>query len=390
MKIASFEAIPVSVPYLHTERSSQISRDGVTDIVVRLETDDGIVGWGEACSGADCASVNAALSAMAPFVVGRDPWDAEAIRHELFFHGLWQFRSGTGNFAFAGIDMALWDLRAKSAGVPLYRLLGGRLQETVNYFYYLARGTNDELAEQCSRGVRAGYTVFYLKVGLDDAADERMVRAVRDSIGPGRLLRIDANGAWTLPQARRMLERLMPLGIDFVEQPVSENPVRHMRELREVSPIPLCANEGLWSEPDAYARIVARQADIFCFSPFWVGSITAFHRLAHVAHLEGLQVCKHTHGELGIAATAAHHVLLALPNIVQGNQQTSNLLEEDITAHPLPIAAGPDWGAIEVPGLGIKIDPDALARARERYERDGQFRPWTPAAEPWRKPIVEE
>ena len=87
--------------------------------------------------------------------------------------------------------------------------------------------------------------------------------------------------------------------------------------------MPVCANEGLWSEADAYARIVARQADVYCFSPYWVGSLGAFHRLAHVAHLEGLQVCKHTHGELGIAATACHHLVLTLPNGVEGHQQTA-------------------------------------------------------------------
>lgn len=385
MRVTSFEAIPLSVPYLHTERSSQISRDGVTEVVVRLQTDDGLTGWGESCSGADTASVHAALEAMAPYVIGRDPWDAEAIRNELFFHGLWQYRAGTGNFAFAGIDMALWDLRGKAAGVPLYRLLGGRCQESVNYFCYLSRGTDEGLVEQCSRGVRDGYTVFYLKVGLDDEDDERMVRTVRETVGAQALLRLDANGAWTTAQAKRMLERLAPLGIDFVEQPVRETPIVQLKELRKVSPIPICANEGLWSEADAYARIVARQADVFCFSPFWVGSVSAFHRLAHVAHLEGLLVCKHTHGELGIAAAAAQHVLLTLPNIVQGNQQTTNLLLEDITTQALPIASGPEWGAIEGPGLGVEIDPDAFARARERYMRDGQFKPWRPATEPWRE-----
>ena len=156
-----------------------------------------------------------------------------------------------------------------------------------------------------------------------------------------------------------MLERLAPLGIDFVEQPVRETPIAQMRELRQVSPIPICANEGLWSEADAYARIVARQADVFCFSPFWVGSVSAFHRLAHVAHLEGLQVCKHTHGELGIAAAAAQHVLLTLPNIVQGNQQTSNLLAG---GHHEPAAADRDR-----PRVGG--DRGARARRRDRSRR---------------------
>jgi L-alanine-DL-glutamate epimerase-like enolase superfamily enzyme len=119
VRVASVETIIVSVPYLHREVSSQVARDGVTDVLVRVDTDDGAVGWGEACSGADVASVDAAIRAMAPFVIGRDPWNREAMRADLFTHGLWQFRAGTGNFAWAGVDMALADLCGRVAGLPL-------------------------------------------------------------------------------------------------------------------------------------------------------------------------------------------------------------------------------------------------------------------------------
>ena len=107
MKIARIDLTPVSVPYVHREVSSIVRRDGVTEVIVRVETDDGIVGWGEACSGADVVSVEAALRAMLPFVVGRDPWNAEAMRSELYHYGLWQLRPTTANYAWAGIDMAL-------------------------------------------------------------------------------------------------------------------------------------------------------------------------------------------------------------------------------------------------------------------------------------------
>jgi L-alanine-DL-glutamate epimerase-like enolase superfamily enzyme len=138
----------------------------------------------------------------------------------------------------------------------------------------------------------------------------------------------------------------------------------------------VCANEGLWSEADAYARIRARQADVYCFSPYWVGSIGAFHRLAHVAHLEGLQVCKHTHGELGLAAAASQHVLLTLPNIVEGHQQTAHVMASDILTVPLPIATAPRWGVPEGVGLGVDVDLDAVRDAARRYELEGQFLPY--------------
>ena len=99
MRVATLEATPVSFPYVHREVSSLVARDGVTDVIVRIETDDGCVGWGEACSGADVVSIEASIHAMAPFVIGSDPWHREAIQHQLYQHGLWQFRAGTANFA---------------------------------------------------------------------------------------------------------------------------------------------------------------------------------------------------------------------------------------------------------------------------------------------------
>jgi L-alanine-DL-glutamate epimerase-like enolase superfamily enzyme len=376
MKVASVEAIPASVPYRHREVSSQVARDGVSDVLVRIETDDGLVGWGEACCGADTASVEAALRAMTPFVLGRDPWNRDAMRRDLFTHGLWQFRVGTGNFAWAGIDMALWDVCGRAAGQPIWRLLGGLQQSEATYFYYLARGSRDSLTAQVEDGLRAGFEVFYLKVGVDDAGDLAMVATVREALGPVPRLRLDANGAWSVPQALRNLRAMAEFDVDFVEQPVRDHPVGQLGEVRARVPMAVCANEGLWSEADAYARIRARDADVYCFSPYWVGSIASFQRLAWLAAYEGLQVCKHTHGELGVAAAAAHHVVLTLSNGVEGHQQTAYLMEHDVVRDPLPIATGPRWGVIDGPGLGVDVDEEAVAAAAARYRSEGQYRPW--------------
>lgn len=376
VRIVDLEATPVSVPYRHREISSQVARDGVSDVLVKLTTDDGIVGWGEACCGADTASIEAALHAMAPFVVGRDPWNRDAMRRDAFTHGLWQFRAGTGNFAWAGVDMALWDICGQACGQPLWRLLGGLHQPEATYFYYLSRGAPESLAAQVTEGLAAGFEVFYLKVGLNDVADLEAVATVRSALGRGPRLRVDANGSWTLPQAARNLRAFEEHDIDFVEQPVRDHPIGQLAALRTQTATPVCANEGLWSEAEAFSRIRARQADVYCFSPYWVGSIGGFHRLAWVAEFEGLQVCKHTHGELGIAAAAAHHVVLTLPNTVEGHQQTAHLMQHDILTEPIPIATGPRWGRIDTPGLGVEVDPVAVAEAAARYRADGQYRPW--------------
>jgi glucarate dehydratase len=379
VKIVSAQITAANVAYVHREISSMVQRDGVTAGVVRLETDDGLVGWGEACSGADMESVLASVRAMAPFVLGNDPWRAEAMKRDAWHRGLWQFREPTGNFAWAGLDMAMLDICGQAAGVPLHALLGGALRDSVDYFWYLSGDDLEELLAYAQVGLDRGYTTFYMKVGLDDAADIERVRAVRSFISDDVRLRIDANGAWSFAQARRQLEALDDVHLDFVEQPVRQVPRDLLRDLRQFVTTPVAANEGLWSEEQARERIEARVADVFCFSPYWVGSLRGFQRLGHLAYEHGAQVCKHTHGELGIAATAAQHVMLTLPAIVEGNQQTAAHMVGDVLKERLAIADGPTWAIPTGPGLGIAIDDDALNEAQSNYQRDGQFLPYQSA-----------
>jgi glucarate dehydratase len=379
MKIAKLEFITVSVPYTHREESSQVRRDGVTDVIVKVYTDDGLIGWGESCSGANVESVKAALEAMVPFVIGRSPWQSEAIRAELWRRGIWQFRKPTACFAYPGIDMALWDLCGKACGQPLYNLMGGKRRDQANYFYYLSRGTEAEIAHQCRDGLARGFHVFYLKVGIDIEAELAMVHAIRETVGPQAKIRLDANAAWKVNEAVRNLRRLDNYRIDFIEQPVSQDPLVNMQEVRARTPVAVCANEGLWTSEDAYRQMTQRSADVYCLSPYWVGSLLEWQRLCHVAHLEGLQVVKHTHGELGIVAAACHHVLLTLPNIVDGNQQTAHIMQDDILKQPLPIATGSDWGVPGGTGLGVEVDEDKVARYHDLYLERGQFLPYDPA-----------
>ena len=204
-----------------------------------------------------------------------------------------------------------------------------------------------------------------------------MLAALRTTIGPHRKIRIDANQAWKMPQAMRLLIRWdAEFGIDFAEAPVAIDPVENMRELRARVPVALCANEGLGRVEDCQRVIRARCADVLCFSSCWVGTLGNFLRLSWAAHWEGQQVCKHTHGELGIAAAAGQHAVLTIPNAIDGAQQTAALMADDILTERLPIAAGPRWGANDKPGLGVEIDEAKLQHYHECYLRDGQFLPY--------------
>ncbi|MBT6148680.1 MAG: mandelate racemase/muconate lactonizing enzyme family protein [Gemmatimonadetes bacterium] len=376
MKITSIVPTIVSVPYSHRETSSRVQRDGVTAVVVQITTDDGLVGWGESCPGPNVESIYEVVRSAASLFAGRDPWERDAIAADFYGTAHWYHREMTGHFAFAGIDMALNDLCGKAAGQPLYNLFGGLHRADVDYFCYLAYGPPEDIATQARTGLAAGYRVFYLKVGIDFAAELAMVGALRQAVGPEAKIRIDANGSWTVNESIRYLAAFDRYHIDFVEQPVWPEPVENMVEVRSRQPVAVCANEGLWRVCDVHEVIKRRAVDTLCFSSNWVGTLAEFHRLSWAAHREGLTVCRHTHGELGLMAAASHHVCLSLPNLVDGNQQVAAMMADDILQHPLPIATGPTWGIPEGVGLCVEVDREKLDRYHELYRQQGQFLPY--------------
>jgi len=240
MRITHIEPIIVSIPYRQAERSTRVHREGVTDVLVRVETDAGIVGWGESCSGANVESICEAVKAAIPIVVGRNPWHTEAITADFFGAGLWDMRPMTGNFAFAGIDMALWDICGQICGQPLYHLFGGLRRRYVDYFCYLKQGPIEDIVQQCRQGLAMGCRVFYLKVGLDFEQELKMVEVIRQTIGPAGKIRIDANSAWSLNEAVRYLAEFDRFRIDFAEAPVRSEPIRNMVEIRAHTCCHLC------------------------------------------------------------------------------------------------------------------------------------------------------
>jgi L-alanine-DL-glutamate epimerase-like enolase superfamily enzyme len=374
MKIVKLEAIPVRIAYKHVESSSLIARGGVADVLVKLTTADGLVGWGECTRAADVPGIESAVKAMAPLIVGRSAWDKEAIQRDLAIHAVWAFQPMTANFAYAGIDMAMWDVCGKAMGQPLYRLLGGAMRDEVDYYYYTKWGTPAEMKRQGQDGRKRGYTCYYMKTGVDEKREEEMLEALRDGIGPEGRIRIDTNQAWSMPDAIRILKRWHArYVIDFCEAPVRIDPVENHLDLMKQVDVPLCVNEGLWREADAWRIIKSRAGHYLCFSQYWVGSLLRWHMLCHAAHLEGWLVCKHTHGEFGLTAAAGQHVMLAIPNACLGHQQTAQIMEDDILVERIPIIDKPRWGRIDKPGLGVTVDEDKVARYHADYRRHGEF-----------------
>jgi glucarate dehydratase len=380
MKVTRIEPAIVNIPGLGQDERPD-GRNGVTAVLVRVETDSGLVGWGEGSVGANAESVYEAVRAAIPIVVGRDPWSRQAIADDFFTLGQWNsaWRPAGANYGYAGVDMALWDICGQDCGQPLYNLLGGQRRPFVDYYAFVQPGEADEVVAQCRAALARGCSVFYAKVGHDDLDRElAMVETIRRTVGPKGKIRIDANCRWTLNEGVRNLLAFDRFRIDFAEAPVPFEPLRNMVEIRARTPVAISANEGLGTVGSVWECIRARACDVLCFSPFFVGTIADYHRLAHVAHLEGIRVCKHTHNETGIAAAAAHHVLLTLPNVVDGNQTSYDTLSDDVLAERLPIERAARWGAPAGAGLGIRIDEAKVRRSRSLFERYGQYLPYRP------------
>ena len=378
MKIVSLDAIPVSVPYRLRETSAIIDRGGVSDVIVKLVTDTGLVGWGEACKATDTLALERGVRACAPLLLGRDPWEHEAILADIYKRGLWYLQPMFGNSILAGIDMALWDICGKDCGQPLYKMLGGARRPSINYAHYVRWDPNPStITDHAREGVERGYSVFYMKAGVDEAVEEKTLETVRGVIGPSRKIRIDCNQAWSVPTAIRLINRWhRAFDLDFVEAPVPHEPIENMTDVRRAVTAPLSANEGLWRESDVVRMIRARCADYLCFSSHLVGSIRRFVALAHLGDLEGMQLCKHSRGELGISASAMHQVMLAAPNACAGQQQNAGRLAGDVVRTRIPICDGPEWGTIDAPGIGVEVDEDKVRAYHENFLRNVDFTPF--------------
>ena len=377
MKIDKIDLYPVSVPYKVIEKSSRVYRSGVSDIIIKITTDDGIVGWGEATRTASAKVIIESLEAMKPILINQDPW--QNLKHEknIYDEALWHWSAVTANLAYAGIDMALWDIYGKQVNKPIYQLLGGNLREEVSYFYYLTWTDINDLIKQCQDGINKGYDVFYLKIGKDEVLEEEMVKVVREAIGPSKKIRLDTNMSWNIPQAKKLINKWHEkYSIDFFEAPVQIEPLTQMQELKSSISSSLCVNEGLWKENEFIDIINSRCGDYLCCSHYYVGSVRKFLHLAYLSNYYGWLICKHTHGELGLTAAIGQHLMLNIPNACEGHQQTAQNMVDDILTEPIPITNKPIWKKIEKPGLGVEVDEDKVLFYNKKFLEEGEFLPY--------------
>ena len=374
MKIDKVELIPVSVPYKHDEISSRVSRSGITEIIIKITTDNGLVGWGESPRIASAEVILKAIESMIPMMLNQDPWQNQLLEKNVYHDSNWQWSQMTANLAYGGVDMALWDIYGQETGLPIYKLLGGNLREYVDYFYYLQWDEPDHLLKQCTEGLDKNYDVFYMKIGVNEIIEEEMIRQVRSIIGNDKKIRLDINMAWDVPKAKKLINKWHEkYNLDFVEAPVPIQPQNLMKEVNDKVDASLCINEGLWQESEFYNIINNKCADFLCCSHYFVGSIRKFVNLANYSNFMGWQICKHTHGELGLTAVIGQHLMLAIPNACDGHQQTAQNMADDILSEEIPITNSNSWGLIDKPGLGVNVDEDKLEYYHKKFLENGEY-----------------
>lgn len=369
MKITRVETIPVSVP-IDQGRAVRGGRGAHTVspfVLVRLHTDEGLVGLGEvSCtpiwSGEDqVTAIHCIEHYLAPQLLGADPTEVERLSARMA-------RVLAGNvFTKAGLEMALWDLVGKAAGLPLYRIFGGPVRDFVPTKFSVSGLEPPKAAAIAAWAVEQGFTAMKVKVGIEPEQDVARVRAVREAVGPDVRLGVDANGGWSPRVAVQTIRRLCEFGISFAEQPVAPLDVAWLADVRRQVPVPIMADESLYTLQDAMALARAGAADVLSIYIGKGGGIGPGRKVAALAEAAGLVCTVGSNLELGVASAAMIHLAMASPGIDAESFPCDVLgpffYEGDVLADPLPISAG-SARPHERPGLGVELDEALVARYR--------------------------
>jgi L-alanine-DL-glutamate epimerase-like enolase superfamily enzyme len=340
------------------------------NMLVRIESDTGFVGWGEAASaptmtGETVAGMMAAVSHMTLALLGRAAGDfagASAVMDAAMY-------GNTG--AKAAIDIALHDLVARAGDRPLYDLFGAKARSRIPVLAVV--GSTDEEADllEAEERFAAGYRAFKIKVGIAtpeaDGARTRAVCRTLKASGEGCLVSADANQGFTVEEAARFTGAVGDAGLDFCEQPVRAHDLAGMARVAAASRIPIGADEGIHSLDDIERHHALKAAAGVSLKAIKLGGLGALLDACRLCDRLGMKVnisCKT--GESSVASAAALHLAAVVPDLAWGLTLTNSGLAEDVTAAPLRI----ERGHVEVPrgpGLGIEVDERSVRRSQQEF-----------------------
>jgi L-alanine-DL-glutamate epimerase-like enolase superfamily enzyme len=374
MRVAEIRTHVLAIPHRGRYHWAIGAPEGTNNVLVEVHTDEGIVGYGDACGTRSALATAAVIRDLRHLVLGESPFRIEHIVERIYRRGPWSNQRRFANQAIAGIEMALWDICGKALGQPVHNLLGGRVRDDVAWFGFLQGSNPSELAEDAQSFVRRGFDVLYMKVGLGDARDLAAVKAVREAVGDVPRLRIDANEAWDHLTALRMIRRLGEYGIDWVEQPLDFHDLAGHAALRRQVDVPIVLDQSVFTDADVLDVIRADAADAVVVGFHETGGLLNLRKAAIVAAVGGLPLNRHAViGESGVSTLAAIHVLATIPNLTDGNQVMHELFVEDVLVDSLVSLEGGRSVVPDVPGLGIVIDWDRVERFERLFERVGQY-----------------
>ncbi len=390
MRISDIRCIPIECHLPQPVFDANYIMATKPALLVEVETDEGVIGLGEAAHfGGPLRSTSTIIEGeLRDHLLGEDPRDVERLWERMHQRAYKHGRGGILIAAMSGIDIALWDLRGKMAGLPLWRLLGGYRRRVPAYatggFYAEGKGIRELCAEMemyCKHGFRA----VKMKVGRNSeiegsplramahrgvcevslAEDLARVRAVRETIGPEIRLMIDANGAWDVGAAVKMGRAFEPFDIYWYEEPVCPDDVVGSAEVASKVAIPVAGYETCSYGRVSFRDYIAARAVHFVQPDVaWAGGLTECLKIAHMAQAWNLPFAPHIHGS-AVAVSVAAHILGAVPN--------ASMAEMVFPAHPLmaELAREPlvvdSTGHVELsdrPGLGLELDPHVVAKYR--------------------------
>ncbi|GAB1478695.1 mandelate racemase/muconate lactonizing enzyme family protein [Paracoccaceae bacterium] len=384
MRIKSVQARWVQIPIeAARQHVSDFGRLRTFDAaILRIETECGIVGWGEGKNAAGSAGDYAALVHLlnrefGPRLIGRDASQITQIWEDLYNgsraaasaargHPLPELaRRGLTLAAISAIDIALWDIRGKALDQPVWALLGGRkathLPAYASGGWADAAGIGDQLQSYIDEG---GFRAVKMRVGSMDGRPQvsaTRVQAARKAIGPEVELMVDAHGTYTVAEAKRFAHMVADCDLAWFEEPVSADDRAGLAEFRAFSHIPVAIGESECSRFDFAALAAGRCADIFQPDPAFCGGITEAMRIATIASAFNLRLAPH----LWAGAPcffAGLHVLAAAPaGFIVEFSLGANPMIHDLSKAPVRVVDGV-ISVPETPGLGLDIDPDMIAR----------------------------
>jgi glucarate dehydratase len=373
MKITQVRVTPVNIPLELLLYWSGGLYPGTSKAVIEVETDEGLVGLGEAPSD----ELGAKVAAFSARLIGQDPLDIATI--ENLCVPPWQIvqnTDGSGDVsAFGALEMALWDLRGKAWNQPLYKLLGGAVRKQIPFTEYFGFRTSADgrrrevtpqaVADYCVQMRAAhGSTYFEGKLSLGDPNLEiATVRALREALGPEAMIRLDSNMQWSLATARHVLRELEPLNIRNYEDPVAT--FEEMAALRQHSSIPFSSHV-----PDLRRAVALGVPDTLVTNFAVLGGIGRAVRFIGACEAMGVGFWCYS-GDAGICTAAYLHVTAAMPWIHEPSQSLLRWQVGDVIEggpfrpknNVVPVPEGP--------GLGVSLDREALKRWHQHYVDNG-------------------